>query len=361
MYTVAAFTTGNARMQALFLGHLVCALPVGQLGAAGSSAGSSAGSATPLAFSPYLCSGAAAPHACSGVALGPPSAGLPPAPLAGLVPALGAGGAVAAPALSPSPSTPGAGPTPAQLSDARLVRAWVNSLGLQGCILPPYAFSPRAIARACADGVLLLRLLDVVEPGAVAWGIGSVYTRPTAPSQARGNAESALAIARAMDLPGAGKLTPGDITSGCNVGGVLGLLVSCARAHVLARISRSAFGGSSIDEAAVLAWANELVEGAAAASGAAAAEGGGAPYFASFSALSIARGGGVVLGLLLAGLGCAVDWECAAGRGGETALYLISCAARAGAYVLPTAQELLDGAPRPCAFLLLSLLAAATA
>jgi hypothetical protein len=117
------------------------------------------------------------------------------------------------------------------------------------------------------------------------------------------------------------------------------------------------------DEVAVVAWANERVGAAvAAATGVPASP--SKPFFSHFSALAVGKPGGAVnLAFLLAGLGAAIDWPIVgdAGRAPlEVAAYLVGVAARLGGYILPTPAELVEGAPKPTAFLILSTFAAVT-
>jgi len=339
IFTVKSFTSGNARVQALFFGALAGAVDAGGGGAAGG-----------CALSPLLAPGPP-PGAAAGVALAPPSAHASPF------------GRVGGKRLVSSKAG-GVGCDDAQQSaPARLVCAWASTLGLQGLYLPVGA-TDGALAAAAADGVLLLRLLDAAEPGSAAWGMGgSIYVRPLTPAQCRANVETALTLAVALELPGAAALTPaalGASGAAADAGKVVALLLAIARAQLLGRVSRVAFGGVSCDEAAVLAWANERI--AAAAGEAGCASGGSASGVAlpAFSALAVGRPGGAkALALLLAGCGARVDWRrVEAPDAGE---YLLGVAAGTGACLLPTLPQLQVGDPIPAAFFVMSLLLAALA
>jgi hypothetical protein len=126
---------------------------------------------------------------------------------------------------------------------------------VQGVLLRP---ARGELVRDVRNGVALLRLMDVVEPGLVNWPRASV--RPGASRvKAVENCNMAVNLGRGMDfaLGGVSGLDLADAPAGGRAS--LSFLWQLARYHVLKQLSGLAFDGFAPTEGDVLAWANERV------------------------------------------------------------------------------------------------------
>ena len=214
------------------------------------------------------------------------------------------------------------------------------------------------LSRDLRDGVALLRLMDVAEPGLVNWARAAV--RPGAGGRVKcvENASLVVNLARAMDFAQLASLSGLDVTDATGGGRPsLSLLWQLARYTVFKTLGALAFDGFAATEADVLTWANEKVADAVTAAcgkpaaGAGAAQDGAAVRVGSWKDPEFASG--LWLLYLLAGVrpGC-VAWD--AVTDGATpaeqeanAKYLLSVAQLIGVPVLGcTWQDVVAVKPR---------------
>lgn len=146
--------------------------------------------------------------------------------------------------------------------EARCLAAWANGLHVQGVTLRP---GLGELGRDLRDGVALLRLMDVVEPGLVNWQRAAV--RPGAGGRVKcvENCNVVVNLGRAMDFAGGSGVSGLDITDVTGGGKpTLAFLWQLARYAAFKHLSTLAFDGFAASEGDILSWANEKVADAVA-------------------------------------------------------------------------------------------------
>jgi plastin-1 len=138
--------------------------------------------------------------------------------------------------------------------EERAFRMWINSLGLEDVYI-------NNLFEDCSDGLVLLRVLDHIQPGIVAWK--QVEMKPTNKFKKVSNCNYAVLLGKQLkfSLVGIGGV---DIVAG-NKKLILALVWQMMRAHVfkfLAEVQKKRFGGKEVDDSMIIAWANEKVRGA---------------------------------------------------------------------------------------------------
>ena len=148
--------------------------------------------------------------------------------------------------------------------EARALAAWANGLHVTGVTLRGGGGAGE-LARDLREGVPLLRLLDVAEPGLVNWARVSARPRPGGRVKAVENCSVAVNLGRAMDfsLRGVSGLELADAVGGGRPS--LALLWQVARAHMGRALGALATDGFAPTDADILAWANERIADAVAA------------------------------------------------------------------------------------------------
>jgi plastin-1 len=130
--------------------------------------------------------------------------------------------------------------------ETRVQRQWVNSLGLPGVAVHDLPADVR-------DGVVLLRVIDKIEPGLISWK--KVHRNPKNRYQKVENCNAALRVCKALDMRIVNLSGP-DIAAG-NPKLVAAVAWQLMRHHTLRILSSVAFKGFDVTEKQVLEWANE--------------------------------------------------------------------------------------------------------
>ena len=141
--------------------------------------------------------------------------------------------------------------------DTTIVAHWINSLDIEGVCLRRVDRG-LAVLRDLADGTVLLRVLDAIEPGIVQWSRANLG--PRARKGLVENCNYVVNLGRAMDF-GLSDVAGVDIVDS-NAALVVPFLWQLMRYSTLRRLSeaeRGAFTGFAPNEAQVLEWCNERV------------------------------------------------------------------------------------------------------
>lgn len=133
--------------------------------------------------------------------------------------------------------------------ETRVHRQWVNSLGLPGVAVHDLAADVR-------DGVILLLVLDKIEPGLVSWK--KAHRKPRNRYQKVENCNAALRVCEALDMRIVNLSGP-DIAAG-NPKLVAAVVWQMMRHHTLRILSSVAFKGFDVTESQVLEWANARLD-----------------------------------------------------------------------------------------------------
>jgi len=217
--------------------------------------------------------------------------------------------------------------------ETRVQRQWINSLNLPGVAVHDLASDVR-------DGVVLLRVVDRIEPGLVNWK--RAHAKPRNRYQHVENCNNLLRVCKAMELTVVNLSGP-DIAAG-NPKLVAAVVWQLLRHHTLRILSSVAFSGFDVSEAQILEWANSrLPDG---------------ERIASFADSSLASC--VPLLRVLHSVRPVVDWDLVtAGRTEadrkSNALYLLSVARKMGAAVFCAWEDIVEVKPK----MIMTLLASA--
>jgi plastin-1 len=222
--------------------------------------------------------------------------------------------------------------------ESRTFRQWINSLGISGVTVSD-------LVSDCRTGVVLLEVMDRVEPGLVDWR--RVHMNPPSRFKRVENGNYVVDLGRHMDfhLVNVGGL---DIVDG-NAKLVHGFVWQLMRHHTLKVLAQVAFDGFEADEASILAWANERVVASC---------GDPAVALASFKDPSLATS--VYLLHLLSSVRSVVNWELVSGgttpdEKAQNAKYLISVARKLGAAVFCTWEDIVEVKPKMILLLVASV------
>lgn len=236
--------------------------------------------------------------------------------------------------------------------EASTVAQWINGLDIEGVYV-----RPESLAQDLRDGVALLQILDVTEPGLVQWNKVTMHPGSNRYKQVE-NCNYVVNLGRALDfhLVNVAGL---DIVDGSKKM-ILAYLWQLMRHATLKQLSKVAFDGFAADENEVLRWANERAGEAAAAAGTDAS----AVRVASFADPELATG--IYLLYLLAGVrASAVDWSLVAD--GDTpdqqlsnAKYVLSVARRLGVQTYCSAGDIVDVRPKAIMLFVASVMVTAS-
>lgn len=251
-------------------------------------------------------------------------------------------------------------------SEAASLAQWINSLDIEGVYIG--GSGGDSLVQSLKDGVTLLQVLDVVQPGLVNWSKVNMPPSAAGSSSSTGkklnrykqveNCNMAIQVGKAMDfhLVNVGGL---DICDG-NSKLVLAYLWQVMRYHTLQQLSKLAFDGFTAEESEILKWANQRAGEAAVAAG------GNADSVKVNSFADPALSSGIYLLYLLSSIreGC-VDWSVVAdgtdkGQQLSNAKYILSVARKLGAQVFCTASDIVDARSKPLMLLVASLMVADT-
>jgi len=136
--------------------------------------------------------------------------------------------------------------------EQRAFRMWMNSLGIEDVFT-------RDLLEDCGDGMLLLKVIDKIEPGLVDWKKAEKKVNNRFKKIANSNYVVDLGKKLGFSLVGIGGV---DIVDG-NEKLVLGFVWQLMRFHTIKFLSALQKGGRSIDEKQIIAWSNKKVAGSA--------------------------------------------------------------------------------------------------
>jgi plastin-1 len=207
--------------------------------------------------------------------------------------------------------------------------------------------------RELRDGVTLLKVLDIVEPGIVTWSRASL--RPRSRAKMVENANYVVNLGKAMDF-GLTNVTGSDIVEG-SPSVVLPFLLQLMRYYTLRTLSDTALSGFGGDEGEVLKWANKRVSSEAVKAGLP----GDKAQVRTFGDTELATG--IYLLYLVNSLRPCVSWKAVTdGEGreqqGQNALYVLTLARKLGAVTSCTWEDIVDVKPRKIVLLVASLIEA---
>lgn len=137
--------------------------------------------------------------------------------------------------------------------EERMFRMWINSLGIDELFV-------NSLYQDCRDGLVLLKVLDKVEPGIVSWP--KVEMNPNNKFKKIANCNYAVVLGKQLKFSLVG-IQGGDIEDAKNPKLLLAFVWQLMRYHTfkfLAEVQKKKFGGKAVGEAEVMAWANQLVK-----------------------------------------------------------------------------------------------------
>ncbi|KAA0159361.1 hypothetical protein FNF28_05899 [Cafeteria roenbergensis] len=214
----------------------------------------------------------------------------------------------------------------------RVQRQWINSLGIPGVAVHDLASDVR-------DGVVLLQVVDRIEPGLVNWK--RAHAKPRNRYQHVENCNILLRVCKAMEMSIVNLSGP-DIAAG-NPKLVAAVVWQLMRHHTLRILSAVAFSGFDVSEAQILEWASQRLEPE--------------HQFKTFADPSLATG--ISLLHLMHSVRPMVDWSLVSAGDTEeerrtNALYLLSVARKMGAAVFCTWEDIVQVKPKMVMTLLAS-------
>lgn len=244
--------------------------------------------------------------------------------------------------------------------DATTVAAWINGLDIEGVAIRSSSanssFSAACMVKQLRDGVILLKILDAVEPGIVSWARVNLKPSKASRSKQVENCNYVINVGRAMDF-GLSNVTGVDIVEG-NTSVVVPFLWQLMRYHTMRTVSDNALHGFAADETEILSWANQRVAAEANKAG----QPGDQIKIRSFGDSELATG--IYLLYLVNSLRPCVNWKHVADgetkeQQGQNAVYVLSLARKLGA-VCPSCSltDIVEVRPRSIMLLAASLLEA---
>jgi len=136
--------------------------------------------------------------------------------------------------------------------EERMFRMWINSLGIDELYV-------NSLFQDCRDGLVLLKVLDKVEPGIVTWSKVEAVTNRF---KKINNCQYATVLGKQLKFSLVG-IQGADIEDAKNPKLLLSLVWQLMRYHTfkfLAEVQKKKFGGKTVGENEVMAWANQLVK-----------------------------------------------------------------------------------------------------
>jgi len=137
--------------------------------------------------------------------------------------------------------------------EERMFRMWINSLGIDDLYV-------NSLFQDCRDGLVLLKVLDKVEPGIVSWA--KVEKNPNNKFKKIANCNYAVVLGKQLKFSLVG-IGGSDIEDAKNPKLLLAFVWQLMRYHTfkfLAEVQKKKFGGKAVGEAEVMEWANNLVK-----------------------------------------------------------------------------------------------------
>jgi plastin-1 len=138
--------------------------------------------------------------------------------------------------------------------EERAFRMWINSLNIDGVYV-------NSLYDDCQDGLVLLKVLNKVQPGIVNWK--NVEMSPNNKFKKLSNCNYVVVLAKSLKFSLVG-IGGSDITAG-NKKLLLALVWQLMRFHTfkfLAEVQAKKFGGKEVTDEMLVAWANEKVRSA---------------------------------------------------------------------------------------------------
>jgi len=135
--------------------------------------------------------------------------------------------------------------------EERAFRMWINSLGIDGVYV-------NNLFDDCKDGLVLLRVMDKVQPGIVAWS--KVEMNPNNKFKKIANCNYVIILGKQLKFSLVG-IGGSDITDG-NKKLLLALVWQLMRFHTLkflAEVQAKRFGGKEVTDQMIIDWANDTV------------------------------------------------------------------------------------------------------
>ena len=224
--------------------------------------------------------------------------------------------------------------------EGRMLQQWINSLNLKNDVYV------RDLKHDLSDGLILLQVLDTIEPGIVRWK--RVNKRCHNRYKKVENCNYVVEVCRALEFSLV-NVSGLDIVDG-NPKMIASLTFQMMRHHTLKVLSSVAFSGFEVDESQVLEWANEKVE---------ASTGDASSRIAHFHDPSLSNS--VYLLHVLNQVRPVVNWDVVLPGNTEeeketNAKYLLSVARRIGAAVFCTWEDIVDVRSRIISTFLASVL-----
>jgi len=136
--------------------------------------------------------------------------------------------------------------------EERAFRMWINSLGLEGVYI-------NNLYEDCQDGLVLLKVLDKVQPGIVSWK--QVEKTPNNKFKKVANCNYVVVLGRSLKFSLVG-IGGSDISAG-NKKLLLAFVWQLMRFHTfkfLAEVQAKKFGGKDVTDEMIVEWANNKVK-----------------------------------------------------------------------------------------------------
>jgi plastin-1 len=137
--------------------------------------------------------------------------------------------------------------------EERMFRMWINSLGIDDLYV-------NSLYQDCRDGLVLLKVLDKVEPGIVSWS--KVEKNPNNKFKKIANCQYAVVLGKQLKFSLVG-IQGADFEEAKNPKLLLAFVWQLMRYHTfkfLAETQKKKFGGKNVTEQDVIDWANGLVK-----------------------------------------------------------------------------------------------------
>jgi len=136
--------------------------------------------------------------------------------------------------------------------EERAFRMWINSLGIDGVYV-------NNLFDDCRDGLVLLRVMDKIQPGIVSWK--TVEMKPNNKFRKITNCNYVVVLGKQLKFSLVG-IGGSDITDG-NKKLLLALVWQLMRFHTLkflAEVQAKRFGGKEVTDQMIIEWANDAVK-----------------------------------------------------------------------------------------------------
>jgi len=137
--------------------------------------------------------------------------------------------------------------------EERMFRMWINSLGIEDLYI-------NSLFQDCRDGLVLLKVIDKVAPGTVAWA--KVEKNPNNKFKKIANCQYAVILGKQLKFSLVG-IQGADIEDAKNPKLLLAFVWQLMRMHTfkfLAETQKKLWGDKPVDEGVIMGWANNLVK-----------------------------------------------------------------------------------------------------